>query len=411
MTLGDLVIIEKITKTPWTKLLWKLKNLKERFDMKLNTVEEIKKIGLEEFVDKYKLKFKDFGHKFLLRYDQLNTPKNQFTNECRGLVLSKDLEVMSSPFFRFSSYNENSRKTLDWDSATYWEKTDGTMIHFYWDKLSDKWCVGTIGSPEAIDKVSCRDKVKGTHENFDFTLTDLFFKTCERNEIWIDDLDKGCTYIFELATSYNVVVNNYENDVIKLLGVRDLVLGEELNFEQLNNLAKERGWERPQQFFFNSEKEMLDSLKNVKFGDINFEGYVVVDKDFNRLKVKSNTYVIFHQFNGDLESKWRLVDVALANEVEEVGSVFPELKEPLERIKSNLDRELEPIREAYERLRGQVDTMESKDFFIEAQKAVEFNKSKKILLSVITSLKKDNTREFDDVVFDMNKKSLYKLVK
>ena len=93
--------------------------------------------------------------------------------------------------------------------------------------------------------------------------------------------------------------------------------------DMLDGAARIFNCARPKQYFFESEKEMLDSLKNVKYGDDNFEGYVIVDDKFNRLKVKSNTYIIFSQFNGDLESKWRLVDVVLTNEIEEVSSTFP----------------------------------------------------------------------------------------
>ena len=37
--------------------------------------------------------------------------------------------------------------------------------------------------------------------------------------------------------------------------------------------------ERPKQYFFDNEEEMIKSLKNVKHGDVNFEGYVIVDDE------------------------------------------------------------------------------------------------------------------------------------
>lgn len=384
--------------------------------MELNTIQEINKIGLDAFVEKYKLKYKDFGHKFLLKYDQLNTPKNKFTNECRGLVIARDyngITPISVPFYRFSSYNDTSRKSIDWDSATYWEKTDGTMIHYYWDPIAAKWCVGTTGSPEGIDNVSKIDKINRNTQVFDFNLTELFFRTCEEIGVNLEGCQKGWTYIFELATEYNQVVNKYNESKLKLLGARDLNQFEELDQMGLDVVAEHHiNCERPKQYDFKSEQEALDSLKNVKFGDVNFEGYVVVDKDFNRVKMKSNTYVVYHQFNGEsLESKYRLVDIALANEVEEVGSTFPKLKGELEELKSNLDNLLNPLRESYEDLKGKVGTLPDKDFFIAAQTAVGYDKKKKVLLGVLTSLKKNPNKSFDEVVSAMDKKKLYKLVK
>ena len=378
---------------------------------KLNVIQEIEKLGLETFIDRYNLKSKDYGHKFNLKYDQLNTKKTPATNECRGIVISKDMKVLSMPFVRFSNYEENSRKLIDWDSATYWEKTDGTMIQFYYDPIADKWCVGTTGTAEAVDMVSCRDKIKQEVYNYDFNLTDLFHTTCEKLNIDLSKCQKGCTYIFELATEYNKVINSYSTDTVVLLGIRDLTMFNEYSQETLDYFAQDINCGRPKQYFFKSEKEMLDSLKNVKYGDTNFEGYVVVDMDFNRVKVKSNTYIIYAQFNGNVESKWRLVDVVLANEIDEVSASFPTLREQMEKMKQNFDNIIEPVKEKFEDLKERFDSLERKDFFIEGNKAVNFDKSKKALLSIFTQLFNDKNISFDDALTCVNRKALYKMIK
>jgi len=99
---------------------------------------------------------------------------------------------------------------------------------------------------------------------------------------------------------------------------------------------------------------MVDSLKNVKYGDVNFEGYVIIDENFNRLKVKSNSYIIFSQFNGDIASKWRLVVVILNNEIEEVVASFPDLKVQLDKLARNYETIITPVREKFEFLKENI---------------------------------------------------------
>lgn len=387
----------------------------KQIDGELNTIKEIHEIGLEAFVEKWNLSYKDYGHKFSLKYHQLDTKKTDATNECRGLVLTKDFRVLSMPLIRFSNYSQHTAKTIDWDSARYFTKEDGSLIQYYFDEIINKWCVGTTGTAEAIDNVSCRDKIKGTVERYDFTLTDLFYRTCEELNISLEKLEKGFTYIFELATEYNMVINTYQTSTINLLAIRNISNYHEFSQESLDSQAKAIGCTRPKEYFFDTQEEMIDSLKNVKHGDDNFEGYVIVDKDFNRLKVKSNTYILYSHFNADLnaltESKWRLTDVVINNEIDEVCASFPALRETLDEMKIKYDNLIAPIREKFEYLRTNFDKLERKDFFVESSNAINHDKNKKPLLSVFTQLFNDQTISFEKAFDVVKRDKIYKLIK
>lgn len=54
-----------------------------------NIIRELNTTSLEAVVAKYKLSVKHSGHKFALCYDQLETPKNPTTDECRGCIITK----------------------------------------------------------------------------------------------------------------------------------------------------------------------------------------------------------------------------------------------------------------------------------------------------------------------------------
>ena len=385
----------------------------------LNSINEIYKIGLEAFVEKYSLSYKDYGHKFSLKYHQLDTKKTDSTNECRGLILAKDsFRVLSMPLVRFSNYSQHTAKSLDWESAKYYEKTDGTMIQYYYDDIVGKWCVGTTGTAEAVENVSCRDKVNKTIHRYDFSLTDLFYKTCEELGVNLKNLEKGFTYIFELATKYNMVINTYPTSTINLLAMRSTRLDQdyhEFMQQTVDDQAKVINCGRPKEYFFESQEEMISSLKNVKHGDENFEGYVVVDKDNNRLKVKSNAYILYSHFNADLdaltESKWRLADVVINNEIDEVSASFPALRETLDEMKIKYDELIEPVKEKFEYLRENYDSLERKDFFVEASNAINHDKNKKPLLSVFTQLYNDRDISFEKAFDIVKREKVYKLIK
>lgn len=385
----------------------------------LNTINEINRIGLEKFVEKYSLSYKDYGHKFSLKYHQLDTKKTDSTNECRGLILAKDsFRVLSMPLIRFSNYSQHTAKSIDWDSARYYEKTDGTMIQYYYDDIIEKWCVGTTGTAEAIENVSCRDKVNKTIHRYDFSLTDLFYRTCEELGVNLKNLEKGFTYIFELATKYNMVINTYQKSTLNLLAMRNTSLDQDYHEylqQTVDDQAKVIGCGRPKEYFFKSQEEMISSLKNVKHGDENFEGYVVVDKNKNRLKVKSNAYILYSHFNADLdaltESKWRLADVVINNEIDEVSASFPALRETLDGMKVKYDELVTPIKEKFEYLRSVHDTIERKEFFVEASNSIDHSSSKKPLLGVFKQLFDNKDILFEDALDVVKREKIYKLIK
>ena len=63
------------------------------------------------------------------------------------------------------------------------------------------------------------------------------------------------------------------------------------------------------------------------------EGYVVVDKNFNRVKIKSPAYLLVHRCanNGNMSIR-RAIDVYMAGECDEILAYFPEYKSAFDEI-------------------------------------------------------------------------------
>jgi len=364
-----------------------------------NLQNQIKQNGLEKVINEFKLISKEDENYILLKYQQTNSPLSiKAVQQARGIIFNKEtFEIVSYPFIKFPTIGKHHK--LDIKNFRVFEKTDGTMIQLWYCYIRNKWIVSTTGSVEANQPLN---------DETTKTFTDLFCETAKFN---INNLIKGKTYVFELGTELNTVVNTFKERKLVLIMVRDLTTLQE---ENIDIYSKDLGIDKPKEYFFDTIEDMYKSLKNVKLGDINFEGYVLLNQNtYERYKVKSNTYVLFHQFNGeDVESKGfskeRLVDVVRAGEIDEVSVVFPKLLEPLEELDSKLNDIKEHIRDDFERIKLIED---KKTFFIESQKVVSFNKSFKTILTIFSIMQVNRDISLDEAIDKLDTKNLYKLLK
>jgi hypothetical protein len=66
------------------------------------------------------------------------------------------------------------------------------------------------------------------------------------------------------------------------------------------------------------------------------EGYVVCDKDFNRIKIKNPAYVAAHHLKSKT-SLYHIMTIVKTNEVEEYGATFPERLDEINELKVKYD--------------------------------------------------------------------------
>ena len=107
----------------------------------LKIQEHLINVGLEATIKKFNLEFKDLGHKFMLKYHQIDSPKSAIeVQESRGLVLEKNTyRIISMPFKRFFTYDDFYAAKINYDNAVYTEKRDGTLIQIYYDDIINQW--------------------------------------------------------------------------------------------------------------------------------------------------------------------------------------------------------------------------------------------------------------------------------
>lgn len=285
-------------------------------------------------------------------YDAIDTGENdQLAWDCRGLILCRrDYEdfpavdskvdltavlgtttVLCMGFRRF--FNEGQQVAfVNWKDPqlVVQDKMDGTLILCWYHPYDGgHWNVATRSVPEANLLM----------DNGIFTFRTLFEKsvldTCGFSfDQLANSLDKTCTYCFELCTPYNRIVVAYPENRITLLGCRDLISGNELDIKALA-LPKEIPLIEEYQVPSSTEKliEWVASRSPMEY-----EGVVVRDSKFNRVKIKSPQYLALHRVSSSLSNSERnCLELILSERDDDYASALPPvIYDNLQRIKRGL---------------------------------------------------------------------------
>lgn len=313
----------------------------------------------KELKDKHgvNISFSKSKHKFSLNYDQLESKDSDpLACQCRGLILSSDktldesscpgkTEVLAYPMDRFFNYGQGAAANINWDDRNLIVSTklDGTLAIVYFDRPQNQWCVATRAVPEADILIN-----SGL-----FTFRTLFEKALKdsRNlsfEEFTNKLDKNHTYCFELTTPYNRVVVDYKDCNITLLAARDISTLKEVNISTLQ-FAKELGL-LPNKFAYNSINELVDWVSTLN--PLEYEGVVVSDSKFNRIKLKNAAYVAFNKLNFKMaHSKRNCMEIILLEKDDDVLSALPEeIAKSLVNMKNGFVKVLKYHEEFYQQI-------------------------------------------------------------
>ncbi len=270
----------------------------------------------------------------LFKYNQIESPfSEQIVRECRGLILDQtnNWNIVSFPFTKFFNYGELLAAQIDWNTASVQEKLDGSLIILY--PYDGKWHVSTSGTPDAGGQVN----------DFGISFANLFWKIFNENNYQLPSNQDNC-FFFELTTPLNKIVVNHTSYKITILGARNLFTLQELNKKEAQSFFPQIPYVK--EFPLSNYEEIFKTLPDLN--PLNQEGYVVCDSYFNRVKIKSPSYVALHHLKDSCGSSLKnLVTVVISNEIEEVSSALPEYKEQLLNINSKFNSLLYLLEEEY----------------------------------------------------------------
>ena len=291
----------------------------------------INQYGIERAILDFKLKTRIYENKILLKYNQLISPELMALEEvqdCRGLIIDRnDFSIMSLAFRKFFNAEEDNAHKIDWNTAQVFEKLDGSFIQVYWDKYKNTWFAGTTGTAEGEGEVN---------NKYGTTFNQLFWNTViEKYNFDVNKLTKGYCYVFELTTPYNIVVKPHGESSATLLTVRNLFTLDELSSYEVSVISASIGVPMVKSYDLNAKDvgKLKRSLEGLEWS---FEGYVVCDSNFNRIKIKNPAYINIHHLKGKT-AEHNILTIIKSNEIEEFGSTFPDRKEELYKLKENYD--------------------------------------------------------------------------
>ena len=258
----------------------------------------------KEIIESKRIRINVDNSYVIFNYDIDCDFSDPYVCEARGVIIDAiGCHVVCRGFDKFFNVQESYASEIDWNSAVIQEKIDGSIIKIWWSDRLDKWIESTNATIFAED-APCMNSVYNFH--------DIIIRAKNYNNIMTilnsSDENKGKTWIFELVSPYNQVVINYGKTVLYHIGCRDNSNGKEYPISNMFDIT-------PKVYPLKTLSDCLEAVKELnKSNVVTNEGFVVCDKYFNRVKIKSPEYLAAHVIaNNHCYSKEKMIAFMLTN--------------------------------------------------------------------------------------------------
>lgn len=292
--------------------------------------------GLEKLTQEYNIKVNRHSkiEKLVcLKYSQLESPMGEtVVQQCRGIILdeSNNWEIVSYPYDKFFNYGECHAPKLDWETAKVYEKLDGSLMTLF--HYQGEWRVQSSGMADAAGEVN----------GFKYSFGQLFWRVWQELDYQLP-AETDCCFMFELMTPYNRVVVRHDRNKLVLHGVRDKSSLKELD-PQIS--AKKYSWQLVQTYPLKTLKEII-AVTN-ELNPMDSEGYIICDRNFRRIKVKSPQYVAISHLRTGFSTR-RMLEIVATNEGEEFLNYYPEWRNLYRQIETKYDALVAEIEAKYQK--------------------------------------------------------------
>lgn len=272
---------------------------------------------------------RDNGY-ILLKYSQFESDMNiSLVRECRGSIFYQNddgkYECVCYPFSKFGNVGETYVPNIDWESAVVEEKVDGSLTKLFYH--NGCWNIATNGLPNAF-AAEINDK--------GLSFGDLFYEALggrDQFEAFCTHLDPNETYMFELVSLVSKLVVYYPETKLYYLGQRNMItMHESKNY---GDFMMEYGVLCPKVYNIGTLEGCLEYVKSMTRNE---EGFVVRDKNFNRMKIKSPEYLIaFHMDNNGVITTKRIVKMLKNETIDDFLAYCPEYKDDVQDVTNKLN--------------------------------------------------------------------------
>ena len=271
------------------------------------------------------IKVKEDDNFYIFNYDIFADFSDEVVRNCRGIILDKNFNIACYPFDKFCNYHETYHDDIDWSTARVQSKIDGSIIKLWFNKYTNEWQWSTNSI------INAKDAINSYNENF----LVLIKSTDNYKDIKFDLLDHNKTYIFELVGPSNKVVIFYDKPLLYHIGTRNNITCEESN--------DDIGIIKPVEYNLHSLNDCLQAVSelNKKLAEsiVQYEGFVVVDANWHRVKIKSPEYLLMHHIANGITKK-QLIELILTDDIniEEVKVQYPQYAKLITSYEEQVER-------------------------------------------------------------------------
>ena len=276
--------------------------------------------------------FGSTNYKISLNYSQIDTKDDdELAAQCRGLILAKpdgstikidnwedsspgETIIIACPMFRFFNSSQGAAANINWNDSKLQclEKLDGSCMIVGYDPFTNQWFVATRSRNEADVLIN------GSIFTFRTLFEKALFETTGQSfEEFTSKLNKRITYCYELTSPYARIVVKYDDTKITLLAARSLYTLKEIDINTIETF----GVPRVSSYSFSN---LNDIAEYVSLQDpLKHEGIVVLDSQFNRIKVKNINYVLLNKTRDTITNDRAFLNLILNEKVDDVWEVLP----------------------------------------------------------------------------------------
>ena len=284
----------------------------------------------------YNIKVKHDDNYILLKYNQLSSDFSlPIVRECRGSIFYLNqygkYECVCRAFDKFGNYGESYVPNIDWNSALVEEKVDGSLMKVWYH--NNMWHISTNGTIDAY---------KADVNDTGLTFGDLFSEAFNNSTMpkqfgchdFLNSLNPNSTHMFELVSPKSRATISYPCTKLYYLGSRDMRTMEEYKVYD-SELMWLYGVAYPKIFHLHTIEDCLNYVKAMTKDE---EGFVVRDKDFNRIKIKSPEYLMaFHMNNNGAITTKRIIKMLQNETIDDFIAYCPEYQNDVKDIISTLN--------------------------------------------------------------------------
>lgn len=278
----------------------------------------------------------DYPELYLFKYNQyLSDMSNIICQEARGIIINVEENpstIVCHSFDKFFNYCEENASDVwsrfDWLDYSFQEKRDGSLLRMWY--YNNRWHVSTSGTIDAF-KASI-DIPSNPYKSFG----DMFQSIFDSYEEDTSTMIKNFTYSFEMTSPDNKIVVDYQDNELTLIGVRNTQTNTELDPEEANPFEN---IETPKRWKYGSINEALEEINSIP----NFEGLVLCDRKFNRVKIKTDEYLALAKLADATRSDRNIIRLILEDKIDDLQVTEQNAINRIDKAKDYISKEIKNI--------------------------------------------------------------------